>query len=617
MLQIFRKNWLALVILLCVVMLILLGGLQLTWTAQLSEAQTTMMLNGLFTSVHQFEQEVDRALMFLLAMIQPEGRGGLQVDWNRCAASYALWSETTAHAGLLSRILVHEVEGDGSSKLRELPLGKSEPVAAEWSPQLRPIKRALARAGGRIGRGRERWPLAWTLYPQARAVVRPIAGLDRLRRGLTRGTRSGQPAFVILVLDWEYVAEEMLPGLVDRLFSGGDGKRLYQVAVAVRDGESFVFRSDQSLDAAWFAKADVRRSLRLFRSLQERPAGPPPVPPGVPNPIRQLALEGGRNERSGEPGSPGQQAGLRPPAGSRGRVVIGGVGADLNLEIAAAHVSGSLPGVVAQQRARNLGMGLGVLLLLAGATALVVVSARRARRLAAMQMEFIAGVSHEMRTPLSVICSVGENLADGVVSSADGAKRYGQLISSQGRRLSEMVEDTLQFASLESGKRQFTLAWVDPEAAVQRAVDQARPMIEQAGFALERASAPELPKVRADENALQQILANLISNAVKYGDPGRWMRIEADAGESDGDPEVRIRVCDRGRGVSKEDELRIFDAFYRGSAADAGNIEGSGLGLNLARDLALGMGGRLSLRSEVGEGSVFTLHLPALAKAEP
>ena len=616
MLQIFRKNWLALVILLCVVMLILLGGLQLTWTAQLSEAQTTMMLNGLSTSVLQFEQEVDRALMFLLAMIQPEERGGPQVDWNRCAAGYALWSQTTAHAGLLSRILVHEVEGDGSSKLQELPLGKSEPVAAEWSPQLRPIKRALARAGGRIGRGRERWPLAWTLYPQARAVVRPIVGLDRLRRGLPRGTRSGQPAFVILVLDWEYVAEEMLPELVDRLFSGGDGKRLYQVAVAVRDGESFVFRSDQSLDADWFAKADVRRSLRLFPSLQERTAGPPPGPPGVPNPIRQLALEGGRNERSGEPGSPGQQAGLRPPAGGRGRVVIGGVGADLNFEIAAAHVSGSLPGAVAQQRARNLGMGLGVLLLLAGATALVVVSARRARRLAAMQMEFIAGVSHEMRTPLSVICSVGENLADGVVSSADGAKRYGQLISSQGRRLSEMVEDTLQFASLESGKRQFTLAWVDPEAAVQRALDQARPMIEQAGFALERASAPELPKVRADENALQQILANLISNAVKYGDPGRWMRIEADAGESDGDPEVRIRVCDRGRGVSKEDELRIFDAFYRGSAADAGNIEGSGLGLNLARDLALGMGGRLSLRSELGQGSVFTLHLPALAKAE-
>ena len=611
--QVFRKNWLALVIVLCVAMLTLLGGLQFAWTGQLSEAQTSMMQNALSNSARQLEQEVERELMFLLSLMRLEARGQ-RLDWNRCAEGYALWAETSAHGGLLSRILAYQGAAAGDGKLLELPLGESEPVAAEWTPQLEPVKQALTRTGGRLGRSRDRWPLTWTLVPAASSLVRSVGPLDRLRRGGPRPSRPAQPAFVIVVLDWAYVVEEMLPELVNRLFSGADGERLYEVAVAVRDGESFLYRSDASIDADWLASADIRRRPRLFRG-QVGAEGSPPAPTDRPDVVRQSALDRPFNERPGASGTSAQPGGLRPPTGGRGRIVIAGAGADLNLEFAAAHVAGSLAGAVADQRARNLGMGLGVLLLLAGATALVVVSARRAGRLAAMQMEFIAGVTHELRTPLSVICSVGENLADGVVLSAEGARRYGQLIYRQGRRLSEMVEDTLQFASLESGKRQFTLSPIDPDQAVQRAVDEARPMIEQAGFALERASAPNLPQVRADENALQQILTNLISNAVKYGDPGRWIRVEADTGENGSGREVQIRVCDRGKGISTDEEARIFDAFYRGRAAEAGTIQGSGLGLKLARDLAAGMGGKLSMRSEPGEGSVFTLHLPALVDA--
>ena len=606
-LQILRKNRLALVIALCAAMLVLLGGLQFTWTGQLSEAQAAMMQNALSNSVRQFEQQVERELVYLLSLMQFDGRGGPRVNWNRYAEGYSLWAETSAHVGMLSRILVAQLDPDGNATLHELPLGKSEPVAAMWEPQLEPVKNALTRPGGRLGRERDRWPLTWTLYPEAEAVVRAVAGGERFRRGPPRLPRGNQPPFVILVLDWNYIDEEILPELVDRLFSGADGERLYDVAIAVSDGQRFLYRSNASLDADWFAKADMRRSLRLFRGQ----LGQTQPPQSLPDALRRRALE---DNRPGEPPGPGPQGGLRPPVGGR-RIVVGGAGTELDVEFAAAHVSGSLSGAVARQRARNLGLGMGVLLLLAGATALVVVSARRASRLAAMQMEFIAGVSHELRTPLSVICSVGENLSDGIVSSTEGAKRYGQLIYSQGRRLSEMVEDTLQFASLESGKRNFTLARIDPELALQRAVDQARPMIEQAGFALERASAPSLPEVRADENALQQILANLINNAVKYGSPGRWIRVEAASSESDGAPEVQFRICDRGKGVSRAEQARIFDAFYRGAAAEAGSIQGSGLGLKLARDLALGMGGRLSMRSEPGQGSVFTLHLPALVEA--
>ena len=233
------------------------------------------MQDALTNSVRQFEQEAERALLFLLALMRPEGRGGQQLDWSRCAEAYALWAETSAHAGLLSRILVYQAGPDGDAKLQELPLGEAEPVAVDWGPQLKSVERGLAQASARLGRGRG--PLTWTLFPEASAVVRPIVTPDRLRRGAPRGPRSGGSAFIIVVLDRNYVAQEMLPGLVERLFSGADGERLYEVAIAVRDGESFLYRSDPSLDSAWLAGADVRRRLRLFRPPPERP-GPPLAP---------------------------------------------------------------------------------------------------------------------------------------------------------------------------------------------------------------------------------------------------------------------------------------------------------------------------------------------------
>ena len=543
------------------------------------------MRNALLISLRQLEQAAERELSSLLSAVRLQRLSGGRLDWEQCARGYASWAESSAHVGLLARILVYENRRGELGTLRELPLGAAEPVAAEWEPRLEAVKDALSGTGGQLGRRAESWPLTWTLFPDARALVRLIAPLDWLRGRASRSLHPVRPAAVILVLDWAYVVEEMLPTLIERLFSGTDGERLYQVAIAVGDGQSFLYRSDASIDADWLAAADRRQPIRLFQPAQA---------------VQQ------------ETSRPSQ----RPLVSVRRRIAIAGASAGLAPEFAVAHVSGSLADAVAQQRVRNLGMGLGVLLLLAGAMALVFASARRAGRLAAMQMEFIAGVTHELRTPLAVISSIGENLSDGVVSSAEGAKRYGRLIADQARRLSGMVEDTLQFVSLESGGGQFTLAAVDPALALQRAVEEAQPMVEQAGFELERGGAADLPQVRADERALQQILANLISNAVKYGTPGRWIRVEAEAGKSAGGRGVQIRIHDRGKGIAKEERAHIFDAFYRGPDAVAEGIQGSGLGLKLARDLALGMGAKLSLRSEPGRGSVFTLHLPVLAERD-
>lgn len=571
------------------------------------------MQNALSNSIRQFEQAIQRELAYLLFLFQPSVRGGRQERWNRYAEDYVLWSETSAHPAMLRRLLVYDNEPDGSRTLRELPLEGTEPVPVGWGEDLAGLRASLDAAGERAGRTRDLRPFAWTVFPEARAVARPEPSFTGFRRGPDRAQRRVAAGNVILVLNWSYVTETFLPETVRRLFTGPDGEQLYEVAISTGDDAGFLFRSDPSIGPGWLAAADSRRRFRLLRD--PPPRGPGPGPGLPPESSRRPGAASEANER---PRGPGGATGIarRSSANARSRIYLAGGEPLPPLVIAATHISGSLAGVVERQRARSLATGLGVLLVLAGAMALVLVGARRAEQLAGMQMEFIAGVTHELRTPVSVIRSVGENLADGVASGTEKVRRYGELIRDQGDRLSRMVEQTLQFAALESGKRQFHIVWLDAGSAVKRALEQARPMIEQSGFALERSEGRRLPPARGDEEAVQQILANLLSNAVKYGEPGRWVRVETGADEAGTSAEVQIRVHDGGKGIPPSERRRIFDPYYRGSAAGEGNIQGSGLGLKLARDLALGMGGNLSFRSDPGKGSVFTLHLPTQAESE-
>ena len=587
-------------------MLVILAGLQFMWTGQLSRAQAAMMQTALANSARQFEQEIGREITPLLVLFQPRPRNLPADNWSRFAEGYSLWSQTSAHPQILRRLLVYSKSEGRPGSLVELPLGEGRPVEVAWNEELAPVRSSLEGEGwNRGGGGRDLRGFGWRVFPSAKAVARAIFPRQRPRRDPNEGPREAPSDFLILVLDWTFATESMLPEVAERVFAGPDGEQLYEVAVVVSGGDRFLYRSDDSIDSGWLEKADLRRRLQL--------TGQPPLrgggPPGLLEPMRRLGGEPGRRGRPRDAENP-PRSGWRPLNLGRMRLLVAGTGPPVSLEIAASHVSGSLGGVVARQRVRNLATGMGVLLLLGGAMVLVVVSARRANQLAEMKMEFIAGITHEIRTPLAVICSVGENLADGVVGASQEAKRYGELIRDQGRRLSEMVEQTLQFAARESRGRAYRLVPIDVAAAVRKAVDQAGPMVQQAGFTLERDEQPDLPLVSADEKAVQQILANLLSNAVKYGKPGRWVRVETVEAARKGADEVQIRVVDRGMGIPRREQARIFDAFFRGAAAAEKNIRGSGLGLKLARDLASGMGCELTFRSDPGRGTMFALHLP-------
>jgi signal transduction histidine kinase len=272
------------------------------------------------------------------------------------------------------------------------------------------------------------------------------------------------------------------------------------------------------------------------------------------------------------------------------------------------HRKGSIQALVDATRYRNMAIGFGILGLLGISAGLVLASTRRAQKLASQQMEFVAGISHELRTPASVICSAAENLADGVISDLGTVRKYGAAIQAEGRKLARMLEQSLTLAGIESGRKAFQSQPLGVEGLIDETMAEWQDSIEENGFTAEVRIDQNLRPIRGDASALRTALGNLISNAMKHSGRSRWLRLEALPSTTDG--MIDIRVLDRGPGIAREDLSHIFEPFYRGRRALAEQIRGSGLGLSLVQRIAEAHHG--SVRADSGRhGSCFTLSLPA------
>jgi signal transduction histidine kinase len=269
------------------------------------------------------------------------------------------------------------------------------------------------------------------------------------------------------------------------------------------------------------------------------------------------------------------------------------------------HPSGSLEAAVNAARLRNLVISSSILGILGLSVGFLIVSTRRAHDLARQQLEFVATVSHELRTPLAVIRSAADNLADGVVHDESRIRQYGQLVRREGLRLTDLVEQILEFAGLQSGQRTMAAAPVEM-GRLLREVAAAAEAAAPSGVNVEAAIPENLPAVAGDEAALRRVFQNLVGNAIKYGANAGWIGITATRTASTLD----VSVSDRGIGIAAADHTRIFDPFYRAPDVVAAQIQGAGLGLSLVKRIVEAHAGRITLKSAPGQGSTFTVSLP-------
>jgi signal transduction histidine kinase len=250
---------------------------------------------------------------------------------------------------------------------------------------------------------------------------------------------------------------------------------------------------------------------------------------------------------------------------------------------------------------------IGVLVVAIGVGgALIVADLKRQLALARQKTDFVSNVSHELKTPLTSIRMFSELLAEGRVQDTARQRHFLQIITAETARLTRLINNVLDFARMERGEKKYHFEDCDLKAVARETVEAYRPHLEANGFEL-ACEWPEGPVVvQGDRDALAQVLVNLLCNAEKYAGEKKEIGVQLRNGSV-----AEIRVLDRGLGVPPGCEEKIFEQFYRAHDSLASGIQGSGLGLTLARQIARAHGGDIIYEPREGEGSCFVLKLPA------
>jgi signal transduction histidine kinase len=236
-----------------------------------------------------------------------------------------------------------------------------------------------------------------------------------------------------------------------------------------------------------------------------------------------------------------------------------------------------------------------------------------------IKSDFLATMSHELRTPLNSILGFSDVL--GAIASLDEKqKRYVQNIQKSGRMLLDMINNILDLAKIESGKMEIRLTDFSIAQVIGAQCDMARPLTEKKNIDLEMDVQPELPPMHQDQARVQQVLNNLLSNAIKFTPEGGRIKVAA---ERSSRGELLLRVIDTGVGIAEEDQQTIFEKFRQGRTAMPGGdamtreYSGTGLGLSIVKEICKLLEGGVSVESELGTGSTFTVRLPWRLERQP
>ncbi len=253
-------------------------------------------------------------------------------------------------------------------------------------------------------------------------------------------------------------------------------------------------------------------------------------------------------------------------------------------------------------------MALMIVLAVAMALGVFLVAGAAARevRLAELKSNFVASVSHDLKTPLALIQLFAETLELGRVRTPDRAQEYYRIINGESKKLTRLIENILDFSRMEAGLRPYRMEPADLAESVTKVLARMHTQFEQGHFTVATSIEPGLPHVLADEGAAEQAIENLLANAMKYSGEHREITVEARRAGG----HIVVAVKDHGIGISRREQGRIFRKFYRVQRELGGGPQGTGLGLAIVEHTMRGHGGFVGVTSEPNEGSTFTLHFP-------
>lgn len=230
----------------------------------------------------------------------------------------------------------------------------------------------------------------------------------------------------------------------------------------------------------------------------------------------------------------------------------------------------------------------------------------REMKLARLKSDFVANVSHELRTPLALIRLYAETLELGRLTAKEKYQEYFRIIREESERLSALINNILDFSRIEAGRKEYEFKETNLCELVRSTLDSYRFQIEQNGFAFEENISPDIPPVNVDREAIARSLLNLVNNALKYSKDQKYIGVSLYRANGS----VKLEVQDRGIGIPKEEQEKIFEKFYRCGDPLVHNIKGSGLGLSLVRHIVRAHGGEIQVESAPERGSKFTIELP-------
>lgn len=266
----------------------------------------------------------------------------------------------------------------------------------------------------------------------------------------------------------------------------------------------------------------------------------------------------------------------------------------------------SIEQLTGKERLLYLLLFLGIIIVMLIGIILIVRAVIHESEISRMKSEFVSNVSHELKTPLSLIRMFGETLDSGIVTEEKDRKKFYTIIRKESERLTHLINNVLDFSRMDAGVKEYNFQETDLVEVIRSSLEAYKFQISDSGFRIEGDLPDEPLYLKFDREAIAQVLLNLLNNAVKYSDDDKYILVKVSKDSSS----AFVSVTDHGIGIPKDELKRVFDKFYRGSNERTKETQGSGLGLTLARNIVVAHGGTIEVESEVGKGSRFTVRIP-------